>query len=477
MFAVFTVAVAALFTACGTGSGTPTNTPIKPTKPTKPTGPMVNYAEQLTLDLTSSTKKQEVTVRQYIDGDTTHFNPVYSSTIASCPSSDFADTDGYIKARYIAINTPESTGKIEPWGSKASKYTHGKLADAESIIVESDDGKWNIDSSGSMRYVVWVWYKPKGETEYHNLNLEILQSGLAWGSSVANNRYGTVCNNAMAQARAYELYVFSKELDPDFPYGAAVPVTLKEIRVNIEDYNGKKIRVEGVVAAEFNNSVYIEDYDADTDTYFGMPVYYGYQTGPIREVLRPGNKVSVVGVITAFSGTYQISGVSHDEYNPESANNTNIIETDQTPGFAEISAADFVDGTLKVSYEEEVKDENGDVVDVETKEKEIAFAEAVLSTSVSLKNLTVTKVYTTTNETSASKGAMTITCKSADGKTIDIRTEVLYDADGKLVTADKYPAGTVINVKGIVEYYIPLNATEGQYQIKTYRYDFIEIVE
>ena len=35
--------------------------------------------------------------------------------------------NGVLKARYIAINTPESTGSIEPWGKKAANFTKTKL--------------------------------------------------------------------------------------------------------------------------------------------------------------------------------------------------------------------------------------------------------------------------------------------------------------------------------------------------------------
>lgn len=71
----------------------------------KPKDQLVDYVSQLTLDMNSETLKQEVTVRNYIDGDTTHFN--VPRTISST---------GVLKARYLAINTPESTGMIEEYG-------------------------------------------------------------------------------------------------------------------------------------------------------------------------------------------------------------------------------------------------------------------------------------------------------------------------------------------------------------------------
>ena len=77
---------------------------------------LIDYVSSLTLDMTSNTKKQEVEVKLYIDGDTTHFDPINPTAE---DREQFDKTQGYIKARYIAIDTPESTGAIEEWGKKA----------------------------------------------------------------------------------------------------------------------------------------------------------------------------------------------------------------------------------------------------------------------------------------------------------------------------------------------------------------------
>ncbi|MDE7159029.1 MAG: thermonuclease family protein [Clostridiales bacterium] len=425
---------------------------------------VIDYVHQVSLDFSSETKKQEVTVRLFVDGDTTHFDPVTDSKITPYNAADFADTDGYIKARYLAINTPESTGKIEPWGKKASKFTRSKLESAQSIVVESDDGNWNIDSSGSYRYLLWIWYLPEGGTEYINLNIEILQEGLALGSSAANNRYGKFALGAATQARALKLYVFSTDRDPDFPYGQATPVTLKELRCNIADYNGQKVKVEGVIAAEFNNSVYIEDLDAETGLYFGMAVYYGYGvTGTLSSVLSMGNRVSIVGIVSLYegSGTYQISGLTYSEYNP--INNSTVVSEGHEPAFAVTDAKDIVSGT--VSYVVETEDENGELK-IET--KEIAYGEAIMDTTVTVKDLKVKSIYTT--EQGSSAGAMSITCEATDGTEITIRTEVLKDENDKTITAAKYPVGTKINVKGVVDKY------DGKYQVKCYVAEYIEIL-
>ena len=256
-----------------------------------------DYASELKLNMSSETKKQVVTVKTYVDGDTTHFN-VPEDVIPG----------GVLKARYLAIDTPESTGKIEEYGKKASEFTKKTLSSAVSILIESDSEKWNLDSTGS-RYLVWVWYKTSEDGEYRNLNLEILQNGLAAASSTGNNRYGDICLSALAQARAENLNVYSGEKDPDFYYGDAIELTLKELRLNAADYTNKKVAFEGVITRNDGRSIYVEEYDSDTDMYFGITVYYGYGlSGAGLSMIAVGNRSRIVGTVQYYQagGTYQV---------------------------------------------------------------------------------------------------------------------------------------------------------------------------
>ena len=427
---------------------------------------LIDYVSSLTLDMTSNTKKQEVEVKLYIDGDTTHFDPINPTAE---DREQFDKTQGYIKARYIAIDTPESTGAIEEWGKKASNFTHDKLASARKIIVESDTDKWDIDSTGE-RYVLWVWYLPEGATEYRNLNLEILQEGLARGSSTANNRYGEKANLALMQAQRAKLYVFSGEKDPDFYYGSAIPLSLKQLRCYASEYNTKKVVVTGTVVAQFNNSVYIEEYDVETGMYFGMPVFYGYTSGKLLEILSYGNRVKVVGTLSAFQGSYQISGVApYDPFDPDHEDNCQIIEKDKSPAYVETEAKEIVSGNLDMRFIKEVPDSEP-VVDT----VKIEYGEAVTSTTVMVKDLKVTKAYTTNNG-GKNDGAISLTCQAPDGTVITVRTEVLKE-NGVIVTQDRY-VGKTITVKGLIERYVP-NADKPdnyQYQIKCYQVEQIII--
>ena len=401
----------------------------------------VDYVEKTKLDLNSNTKKLEVTVHAYIDGDTTHFNVPH----------DVAD-NGVLKARYMGVNTPESTGKIEEWGKKASTFTKEKLMSAVSIYVESDNDQWNMDSSGG-RHLVYVWYKPDADSDYRCLNLELIQNGLSISCGTVNDRYGQEATNAFQQAKREKLHVFSGQKDPGFYYGDAYEIDLKGLRTNVALYDNAKVAFEGVVTRNNNNSVYVEEYDAETDMYFGMSVYYGFETGALLNNLAIGNRVRVVGTVTYYEtgGTWQVSGLAYREFKPDDPSNTKVISTGHSAGNKVTDPAMFADGVMEIEVLTSLDD------DV-TETKSFNYAELIMSTTVTMKDLTVLDAYTTHNG-GDNDGAMTLTCRAEDGTMIDVRTIVLRDADGTMKVEADYLNKT-IDVIGIVDCY------SGAYQIK-----------
>lgn len=405
---------------------------------------LVDYVSQLKLDMNSNTYKQEVTIKYHIDGDTTHF---YVPTTL--------DATGVMKARYLAVNTPESTGKIEEWGKAASRFTESKLREATSIIVESDDDSWNYDGNG--RYLVWVWYKTSEDAEYRNLNLELLQNGLAVGSKASDSRYGDMAVAAIAQATKEKLYVFSDAKDPDYPYGEAHSITLKELRTNISDYEGKKVSFEGVISFNSDYTAFIEEYDPETDMHYGVQIFYGYISALIKP-LAQGNRVRIVGTVSNFHGTWQVSGLSYNPMKPKDPANTSVISKDNEIPFTETAAERYTSSvTLEVGEEE----------------KTFSYQSLVASTSISMKNLVVKDIYTTTSPTADDRGAMTLTCE-VDGKTVYVRTGVLKDESGNLIT-ESYFEGATIDVRGLVDYFDSNSEDDepGNYQIKAYTLEYI----
>lgn len=410
--------------------------------PTPQTPEHVDYVSQVKLDMNSPTKKQEVTVKMHIDGDTTHF---YAPT-------SVAD-EGVMKARYLAINTPESTGSIEEWGKAASNFTKEKITTAVSIIVESNSDRWEFDGNG--RHLVWVWYQPEEGAEYRNLNLEILQNGLGVGSSPADSIYGEAAVAAIAQAKREKLYVFSDDIDPLYPYGAALAVDLKELRTNIAKYDGQKVAFEGVVSYNSDWTAYVESYDPESDMYYGIQVFYGY-TSALTSVLAQGNYVRIVGSVSQFSGTYQVSGLAYQPMRPEEPDNTAKISTGNDVPFTEVTPEVFT-GNKTVTLSDDTT-------------KTFRYEELAVSTSISMKNLVVVDTYTTQN--GSNKGAFTLTCRIGNIE-VDVRTATpIKDANGNVVSASDF-MGKTIDVRGVVDYFDLNNTGNGTYQIKVYALDEI----
>ncbi|MBR5546958.1 MAG: thermonuclease family protein [Clostridia bacterium] len=401
-----------------------------------------DFAGQLRLNMASETVKTEATVKTFVDGDTTHFL-VPESVAAS----------GVLRARYLAVNTPETTGKVEEYGKKAAAFTKEKLTNAESIILESDDGKWNLDSTGG-RHLVWVWYKPAEESDYRCLNLELLQNGLAIANSTANNRYGSTCMAALNQARAEKLHLYSGQKDPDFYYGEAVELTLRELRTNVEAYNGMKVAFNGIVTMNRDQSVYVETFDPETGLYFGMPVYYGYgMSGAGLDILSVGNEVRIVGTLQYYEagGTWQVSGLTYRMMKPNDPGNIQKISDGHSAAYAPVDAETFIGQTS---------------VETEEGSKTFPWAQLALGTSVSIAHLTVEDAVTTLAEDSSSYGAITLRCTSG-GAEVTVRTEPMYE-NGTLITQDRY-LGKTISVKGVVDFY------DGAYQIRALTPEHITI--
>ena len=441
--------LAGCFAACDSGKN-PTETTAEDSTAGQGNENMefVDYASTVKFDPNSDRAHATVTVKTFVDGDTTHFNidhPTFEG--------------GLLKARYLGVNTPESTGQIEPWGKKASTFTKETLSKATSIIVESDTATWNPDSTGD-RFLVWVWYKTADMEDYRCLNLEILQNGLAVASKSSDTVYADICVTILNQAVNHKLHVHSKEKDPDFYYGAAMPMTLKELKTNIEDYKGKDVSFEGVVVRNSNQTAYVEEYDEETGLYFGIQVYYGFNLGFFgEEILSVGNRVLVVGSVQYYEtgGTYQISDIKYHAMRPDDPENIQKISDGHEGAYAEVSAKDLLTG--KVDIDVTSVDEEGNET-IETKTFDRGFI--TMHGTASLKDLVITRVYTTQNEDSSNFGALSITCIAQDGTEIVLRTIVLKDADGKTITADAFPIGSVIDAKGVVDVY------NGVYQLKIF---------
>ena len=426
---------------------------------------LVDYVAQCTLDMNSRTMKYTAAnfIHMYIDGDTTHFKVPVST----------AHPEGVLKARYMAVNTPESTGQVEPYGKVASNYTKAKLSKAAAVLVEADedDGVWHNDSYG--RTTAWVWYKETADGEWRNLNLELLQVGLGYGSDAGSNRYGEYCLSALNQAMQAKLIVHSGEPDELYYYGAAKEITVKELRTNFTSYEGVKVAFDGYVVNTHSTSsgttYYVQAFDEEDDMYYGISVFYNGSIGKIKTALTKGNHVRVVGTATDFNGTWQVSGLTYNLVNSKDPNNTVKIDDDELTTVEPVllTIPQFNSNKTVNAYDAE----SGDTIP-----KTFKLHQLMVSTGIKMVDLYVDHTYTTDSGTSM--GAISMYCVDVGGNEITVRTEVLYKIDpatglNVIASASEFE-GQWITVIGVVDWYNYNGHNE--YQIRVLNYADITVV-
>ena len=220
-------------------------------------------------------------------------------------------------------------------------------------------------------------------------------------------------------------------------------MTLKELRTNTEKYEGQKIAVEGTVIYNSNYTAHIVSYDSDTDMYYGMQVYYGYNSNLIS-VLSVGNKVRIVGTVSYYeaAGGYQISNLSYNMMRPDEPSNTKLISEGNYIEYPEIDMSTLT-GKVKLTI-------NG-------VEKTFDYMELAMNTGVCLKDLKVIDVCLS----QSSSPKTTLTCQADDGSRIDI----IVDSDVS------YLLGETITVRGIIYKYM------NTYQINCRKNDIDGVVD
>lgn len=263
----------------------------------------------------------QVTLKEKVDGDTAHFQQVSGSTLT-------------IKGRYLCIDTPESTGMVEPWGHGASAYNGTLLANAKTIVLSSDshgDAFPAKDSTGS-RYLVYVWVST-AETptldSFILVNLALVQEGWSKAKGATGTDYGQLFIDASAQAQSEQLHVWSSAPDPDFNYSAPTTTTLKSIIDGVDsegnafDWIGSKATFTGIVtmtgpdkgAAFVNKDFTWDDNGTSVTKRYGIYIFTSYIAYyPLKTI---GNEVQITGLVSEYEGTKQIVAVSYNEYYPE----------------------------------------------------------------------------------------------------------------------------------------------------------------
>lgn len=170
-----------------------------------------------------------------IDGDTTRFR---------VPSG------AEFSVRYLGIDTPESTGRIEPWGRAASEFVCDALTNAHTIVLQRDAQAGNIDSTGT-RQLAYVWYDGR------LINLEVIELAFSPAQGTGNLMHGQLMFEAMMNARQTGRRIWGEE-DPDFD-PTPVVTTLAEILATPEDYMDRFVTVEGIIISTSGTNFTISD--------------------------------------------------------------------------------------------------------------------------------------------------------------------------------------------------------------------------
>lgn len=120
-----------------------------------------------------------------------------------------------IKTRFLAINTPESTNKIEEYGKAASKYTCNLLKKTKKIEIEYDSESNKLDKYN--RHLVWVF------VDNELLQEKILNEGLGEIKYIYGDyKYMNKLENALKKAKKAKKNMYSDYNEDFYYYGILI---------------------------------------------------------------------------------------------------------------------------------------------------------------------------------------------------------------------------------------------------------------
>lgn len=141
-------------------------------------------------------------------------------TLSKCVDGDtawFIKDGEKIKARFLAIDTPESTTTIEEYGKEASEYTCNLLTEASKIEIEYDSNSNKIDKYN--RELVWVFVD--GEL----LQEKVIENGLAEVAYLYGDyKYTNILKTAQEEAKNNHVGMWNEYNEEDVNYNYIVVI-------------------------------------------------------------------------------------------------------------------------------------------------------------------------------------------------------------------------------------------------------------
>ena len=296
-------------------------------------------------------KVAKLKLKSVTDGDTAVF---YLDNEMDGYTNALGRSYGYITVRFLAIDTPESTSSIAPWGKKASNYAKEVLSSAEAIIVDATSidtsnadqyptlvstyaSGCRLDSNGT-RWLGLIWYCPQGKdandfNNYRLYQLDMIEECYSYytgnlgetpyvynaDSAVEPLLYGRyestfgslklsdVLLEADIRMQTLKVRHTGYEKDPNYDYSKTPhQATIKEAHENFDEWmnNAKFVELTGVITAFIGNNFYFEDAEG-----YPLYVYMGINSKNITSLFSVGDTISIRGRLAVYGGQMQLSDV------------------------------------------------------------------------------------------------------------------------------------------------------------------------
>ena len=238
---------------------------------------------------------------QLPDVDFTDLNFFYDgyaeANLMSCTDGDtarFMVNGSSYPTRFLAIDTPEISGTLMPWGMAAKNYTCDLLENATQIVLEFEPESDIFDTYN--RLLAWIWVD--GEL----LQYKLVEESLAWVKYLYGDyAYNPVMIGLEAQVQKEGRRIWG-ETDPSFNYEEQeLSLAIADIRSNAN--YGDKITIEGIVTGIIGNNFFLYDE--------GAAIYVYTRNAPYRAILAGGigARVKLTGDYILYNGLDEMSNI------------------------------------------------------------------------------------------------------------------------------------------------------------------------
>lgn len=290
-------------------------------------------------------------LKSVTDGDTAVF---YLNGEQDSYTNVLKNSYDYCTVRFLAIDTPESTSSIAPWGKKASAYVKSVLKAAEGIIVDASSIVKDIDvtaedyniydtytsgvrlDSNGTRWLALIWYCPDGEdpsdlTTYRSLQLDVIEECYSnYTGNLTGDQYvytadaslepklysrydygsltmSDVLLEADIRSRTLNLRKIGYEDDPNYDYSSTpTSASIKDAYDNWDEWesNAKFVELTGVITRFIGNNFYFEDANG-----YPLYVYMGIEGKSIGKMFSVGDTIRIRGRLAVYGGQKQMTDI------------------------------------------------------------------------------------------------------------------------------------------------------------------------